>query len=1139
MLRFLTVLGTALVLAAAQAVSEDVRNCFEVVDAQKGKIKYTGTVSETRSGRTCQRWDSQEPHAHKKTPENFPSKDLTENYCRDPDNFGYPWCFTTDPNKKRERCEIPDCRQLDALEAEEIPTDCYKMKQSSGRNTYDVLYGGTVAETVRGIPCQKWTEQSPNLHDRTPELFPNAGLGDHNYCRDPDGTGYPWCYTTEPGVRWEGCSVPDCQDPDRNKCTDLETQQKYDLGARWAKEDPCTICECFSDRLVDCYTLDCVMMECPNGVTYLPDQCCPVCSEPCMDVRNGYIYNVNDTWAPSPCETCTCIETEEGKQEMCASQDCPPLEEGCEPNYTPGVCCPTCSEECRNKETLGYYNIGDSWNPDPCTMCECLEENGQKREMCAQYYCEMPTHCYNVTYAPDQCCPFCGDSSYDECFDMTANNTILYDGTLSETESGKECQYWTSQVPNIHTRTPENYPGGLLGYHNYCRDPDNSGYLWCYVNEEGVRWEKCDVPSCRQIVNTHNWEIEDAEVRSAVICQDTIGRVECDSDKRIVVMEANYGATKDQGCFEYSDSNFCNSTVETSESTKEKCDGKSYCDLSVLVENYGTPCETDRKYLNVTYYCKPDIPCYNTEYGFAVYNGTRSETKTGRECMRWNQQRPHGHYFTPDVFASRGIGEHNYCRDPDSEGKPWCYTMDPEKRWEFCGVPKCEGFSEERPMVMASKANNIIRLIGDAKNIDCQYVKDGDDRVTYIGQTNVTKTGRTCQRWSETTPHFHTKMPDRYPDAGLGEHNFCRDPDGNGKLWCYTMDPNKRFEYCEIPKCTDEEIEQMDLCTDVDCGVGGDCYLNKDGETSCLCKSGFMGINNTCVDIDECKRDQFVCKGDLATCVNTDGSYTCTCPDNYYWNNEECVNSSTIPDSPECNIPEFIKKPHSRYDISLGEDVIIECEGDSGDLVYWTKGLDGKMINGTRMKRSSTLTFNSIKKKDIDVYTCVVENECTGLTKIGEVDIHAKLEPCSEKGLQKYGMVWDSKDFDSAYQFCNSYGLKFAVPRSKSDSRTFIQDAWRSFHLNPNGKKFRDTPWIWVAANDRLEENEFTDVDGQPLIAPKWWPMNPDNWKGMDPRGQDEIAFHLFSGYWDDSYGFIPRPFACECNFQDSETENA
>ena len=27
-------------------------------------------------------------------------------------------------------------------------------------------------------------------------------------------------------------------------------------------------------------------------------------------------------------------------------------------------------------------------------------------------------------------------------------------------------------------------------------------------------------------VNSHNWEMEDAEIKSALICQDTIGRVE-------------------------------------------------------------------------------------------------------------------------------------------------------------------------------------------------------------------------------------------------------------------------------------------------------------------------------------------------------------------------------------------------------------------------------------------------------------------------------------------------------------------------------------------------------------------------------------------------------------------------------------
>ena len=48
--------------------------------------------------------------------------------------------------------------------------------------------------------------------------------------------------------------------------------------------------------------------------------------------------------------------------------------------------------------------------------------------------------------------------------------------------------------------------------------------------------------------------------------------------------------------------------------------------------------------------------------------------------------------------------------------------------------PLSAGYTEERPIVMASKAENIIRLIGDAKNIDCQYVKDGDDQVTYIGK---------------------------------------------------------------------------------------------------------------------------------------------------------------------------------------------------------------------------------------------------------------------------------------------------------------------------------------------------------------------------------------------------------------------
>jgi len=31
----------------------------------------------------------------------------------------------------------------------------------------------------------------------------------------------------------------------------------------------------------------------------------------------------------------------------------------------------------------------------------------------------------------------------------------------------------------------------------------------------------------------------------------------------------------------------------------------------------------------------------------------------------------------------------NYCRNPLSLASVWCYTMDPDMRWEYCVVPWC------------------------------------------------------------------------------------------------------------------------------------------------------------------------------------------------------------------------------------------------------------------------------------------------------------------------------------------------------------------------------------------------------------------------------------------------------------------
>jgi hypothetical protein len=66
-------------------------------------------------------------------------------------------------------------------------------------------YLGCQYQTVSGYMCQNWLEQSPQSHSYIPEWYPDGHLGDHNFCRNPDGDSTIWCITTNPSVRWEFC----------------------------------------------------------------------------------------------------------------------------------------------------------------------------------------------------------------------------------------------------------------------------------------------------------------------------------------------------------------------------------------------------------------------------------------------------------------------------------------------------------------------------------------------------------------------------------------------------------------------------------------------------------------------------------------------------------------------------------------------------------------------------------------------------------------------------------------------------------------------------------------------------------------------------------------------------------------------
>ena len=70
---------------------------------------YNGMVSTTKSGRTCQAWNSNYPH-EQDAEVLSQAKNIHGNPCRNPNNSPVGlWCYTTDPHERWEECAVPTC----------------------------------------------------------------------------------------------------------------------------------------------------------------------------------------------------------------------------------------------------------------------------------------------------------------------------------------------------------------------------------------------------------------------------------------------------------------------------------------------------------------------------------------------------------------------------------------------------------------------------------------------------------------------------------------------------------------------------------------------------------------------------------------------------------------------------------------------------------------------------------------------------------------------------------------------------------------------------------------------------------------------------------------------------------------------
>ncbi|XP_043840653.1 tissue-type plasminogen activator isoform X1 [Dromiciops gliroides] len=168
--------------------------------------------------------------------------------------------------------------------------------------------------------------------------------------------------------------------------------------------------------------------------------------------------------------------------------------------------------------------------------------------------------------------------------------------------------------------------------------------------------------------------------------------------------------------------------------------------------------------------------CYE-DLGF-TYRGTWSTSESGAECVNWNMnvlQRQRYHGRKPDALKL-GLGNHNYCRNPDKDSKPWCYVFkNGIYTWEYCSIESC------------SK--------------DCYSGKG----TYYRGTRSKTESGTSCLNWDTLLgkSRLYTSWRKNAPSLGLGNHNFCRNPDNDVKPWCFVLeDDHLTQDYCDVPKCS-------------------------------------------------------------------------------------------------------------------------------------------------------------------------------------------------------------------------------------------------------------------------------------------------------------------------------------------------
>ncbi|PFH33290.1 kringle domain-containing protein [Besnoitia besnoiti] len=102
---------------------------------------------------------------------------------------------------------------------------------------------------------------------------------------------------------------------------------------------------------------------------------------------------------------------------------------------------------------------------------------------------------------------------------------------------------------------------------------------------------------------------------------------------------------------------------------------------------------------------------------------------------------------------------------------------------------RCYGWWDSQTVQMKQLTLVDLQKIRQVIKNTCLCNETFEEGVAYAGCQSKTRSGRECQRWDQQKPHVHTERADA--------HNYCRNFNNEKEIWCYTTDPDVRFDYCD------------------------------------------------------------------------------------------------------------------------------------------------------------------------------------------------------------------------------------------------------------------------------------------------------------------------------------------------------